>query len=471
MNNVLKTRVALVSTILMLTVLACSEEMPTGPNAPTAVIAAPASGLTVLEGASVRLAGSATDPQDGPLEGAALAWSSSIDGVLGTGSTLDAELPSTGVHTITLTATDADGNTGDAAVSVLVEELEFLDGTLAEPQIGIVVQSLANAVRLFQLGDPGERHDIALGASSAVTATGISVRGETAVVPLGNAASVAVIDLRTRQIESFFLFASGNATGSAFVDDWTVLVANQHTGEVGRFTLGQAGGMVGELVAVTQFPTAIVPFSDSLAFVISANLDENYAAAGDGVVTALDPRTMTVAGTVETGGTNAQLGAIGPDGMLYVVNTGDYVNPSTVAVIDPRTLERVDVVGGFPAGSGHVHISRDGILFASAFFAGTAAWNTGTRQFVRDASDPICAPLAGGGCRGAFAAHTAADGSLYQTFFGSASQGLPPRIFRYEPGTFALADSIDAAGGPVAVEIRSFRRGAAPGAPGGPLSR
>ena len=240
MNNVLKTRFALAS-ILMLTALACSEEMPTGPNAPTAVITAPASGLTVVEGVPVPLAGSATDPQDGPLGGAALAWSSSIDGALGTGSALEVTLPSAGVHTITLTATDADGNTGDASVSVLVEELEFLDGTVGEPQIGIVVQSLANAVRLFRLGDPGEWHDIALGASSAVTATGISIRGETAVVPLGNAASVAVIDLRTRQIESFFLFASGNATGSGFADDRTVLVANQHTDEVGRFTVGQAG--------------------------------------------------------------------------------------------------------------------------------------------------------------------------------------------------------------------------------------
>ena len=133
MNNVLKTRVALVSTILMLTLTACSEEMPTGPNAPTAVITAPASGLAVQEGAPVPLAGSAIDPQDGPLGGAALAWSSSIDGALGTGSALEVTLPSTGVHTITLTATDADGNTGDAAVSVLVEKLEFLDGTVGEP--------------------------------------------------------------------------------------------------------------------------------------------------------------------------------------------------------------------------------------------------------------------------------------------------------------------------------------------------
>ena len=283
------------------------------------------------------------------------------------------------------------------------------------------------------------------------------MRGESAAVPLGNAASVAVIDLRTQRIDGFFLFESGNATGSAFVGDRMVLAANQETDQVGRFMLDQAGGAIGDLVSVAPFPTAVVPYADSLAFVVSANLDDNYAPAGDGVVTAIDPRTMAVVGTIGTGGANPQFGAMGPDGLLYVMNTGDYVGPSTLAVIDPGTLALVDVAGGFPAGSGHVHVSAGGTLFASAFFTGTVAWNTATRAFVRDGGDPICAPLEDGGCRGAFAAHTAADGALYQTFFGSPSAGLPAQVFRYAPRSFALTDSIDSGPGPVALEIRSFR--------------
>ncbi len=461
-DRTLMTNTALPSAILLalLAITACGDEAPTapaGPSAPTVVITSPASGLAIHEGTPVGLVGTATDPQDGTLGDAALAWSSSIDGALGTGSSLEVASPSVGVHTITLTATDSDGNTGNTSVSLLVEELAFIDGTVSDPQIGIVVNSSGNAVRLFQLGDPGENRDIALGASSAVTPTGIAIRGETGVVPLGNAASVAVIDMRSQQIDGFFLFESGNATGSAFVGASTVLAANQQTDQVGRFMLGQAGNSIGDLVPVTEFPTGIVPFSDSLAFVISANLDDNYAPKGDGVVTALDPRTMTVTAEIETGGTNPQFGAVGPDGMLYVMNTGDYVTPSTLAIIDPASLARVEVVGGFPAGSGHVHVSQGGTLFASAFFTGTVAWNTATKAFLRDGSDPICAPLDGGGCRGAFGAHTAADGSLYQTFFGSTRQGLPPLIFRYAPETFALTDSIDSGSGPVGLEIWSFR--------------
>ncbi len=431
--------------------------MATGPNAPMVTIALPAPGLAIDEGATLELAGSATDPQDGALDPAALSWSSSLDGPLGSGSALMIASPSVGVHTITLSATDSDGNRGEAAVGVLVEALDFLDGQVDNPEIGIVVNSTGNALRLFQLGNPAERRDIALGASSAVTPTGIAIRGEIGAVPLGNAASVAIVDLRSRQLRSFFLFESGNATGAAFVNDTIVLVANQRTDQVGRFNPDRSGGAIVELVQVVEFPTAVVAYDETRAFVISSNLDDNYQPIGEGVVTAIDPGAMKVAGRVETGGTNPQFGRIGPDGMLYVINTGDYAAPSTLAIIDPGTLERVALIEDFPAGSGHVHISADGILFASAFFAGTVAWNTTTKTFVRDSSNPICAPLAGGACRGAFASHTAADGSLYQTFFGSARQGLAPQIFRYESGSFVLADSLNAGSGPVGLDIRSFR--------------
>ena len=84
-------------------------------------------------------------------------------------------------------------------------------------------------------------------------------------------------------------------------------------------------------------------------------------------------------------------------------------------------------------------------------------WDSDAETFLRDVSNPVCAPLAGGGCRGAFATHTSADGSLFQSFFGSASEGLDPRIFRYAPDTFALTDSFASGLGPVAIEIATFR--------------
>ena len=87
---------------------------------------------------------------------------------------------------------------------------------------------------------------------------------------------------------------------------------------------------------------------------------------------------------------------------------------------------------------------------------GTLVWDTKTRAFVRGVNNPVCAKLADGSCRGAFAATTNSAGNLYQVFFGSSTQGLPPYIFVYKAGTFALSDSISAGVGPSAVVIRTF---------------
>ena len=350
-----------------------------------------------------------------------------------------------------LLACSDDGPTGPN------DTLDFLDGTVQDPQIGIVVNSLENVIRLFQLADPQETRNIPLGASSAVTATGVSVRGDRAAVPLGNAASVALIDLRTQIIEGFYLFPSGNTTGSDFADDGTVLVANQETDEVGKFTVGQPGSAITATVPVTPNPTDVIAVSENLVLVISSNLDEFWAPRGGGVATAIDPRTMTVVGTVETGGTNPQFGDLGPDGLLYVANTGNYFDPSSVAVIDPLTMTRVELIDGFPAGSGDLHVDDAGLVYVSGFFFGTVVWDSSGKTFLRGPADPVCAPLAEGGCRGASSAFVASDGTLYQTFFGSPAQDLPPWVFTYAPGTFQLTDSIPSGLGPSGLEIHSFR--------------
>ena len=63
-------------------------------------------------GMMIPFIGEATDPEDGDLDGMALVWTSDLDGEIGTGKEFSAAL-SEGTHTVTLTATDSDGNTGD----------------------------------------------------------------------------------------------------------------------------------------------------------------------------------------------------------------------------------------------------------------------------------------------------------------------------------------------------------------------
>lgn len=75
---------------------------------------------TVVQGSNVNFTGTGTDAEDGTLTGSALAWSSSIDGALGTGTSITVSTLSLGVHTITLTVTDSASATGTDTITVTV---------------------------------------------------------------------------------------------------------------------------------------------------------------------------------------------------------------------------------------------------------------------------------------------------------------------------------------------------------------
>jgi hypothetical protein len=87
---------------------------------PTAEIIHPDNLSHVREGDLLRLQGSGTDLEDGTLSGAALQWSSSIDGNLGSGEILLTNELSSGIHTISLTARDSDGMEAQDQVTIYV---------------------------------------------------------------------------------------------------------------------------------------------------------------------------------------------------------------------------------------------------------------------------------------------------------------------------------------------------------------
>lgn len=84
--------------------------------APTISIELPLDGAELKDDGSgnVDLRGQASDSEDGDLS-AQIAWTSDIDGSLGTGSSITAPL-SFGEHTVTASVTDSFGNTATAEV-------------------------------------------------------------------------------------------------------------------------------------------------------------------------------------------------------------------------------------------------------------------------------------------------------------------------------------------------------------------
>jgi len=321
----------------------------------------------------------------------------------------------------------------------------FLDGTPSDPGILLAV-NLDKAVFMLQTGAPNAAVSIPLGASSAVTPVGLSVSGNFAVVPLGNAASVAYVNLSTETVDRYFTFPSGNATGSAFVNASTVVVCNQTTDQCGKFDPAQAGNAITSLVTVTQFPTNVVA-TGGRVFAVSSNLDDNYLVAGPGVVTELNPATLAIVRTWDVG-TNPQYAAAYA-GKLYVINSGDFgSNNGTLSIIDLGANTVAAPVAGFGDFPGPINIDTQGRAFVSSFNYGTVVWSTTTSAFLRDASNPLCAPVTGGACRGAADATVAPNGRVYQAFFGSAANSEPAQYFVYDGSTFALSDSVTVPIGP-----------------------
>ncbi len=88
-------------------------------TSPVVTITSPASGSTFSNGSSINFSGTAIDAQNGDLS-SILAWTSNIDGNLGTGGGFSRVL-SPGTHTITASVTDPGGLTGTATITLTVQ--------------------------------------------------------------------------------------------------------------------------------------------------------------------------------------------------------------------------------------------------------------------------------------------------------------------------------------------------------------
>lgn len=97
-----------------------TTDAPVGEN-PVPEIFHPSDGEVRTVATPIPWIGVATDAEDGDLGGASMVWSSDLDGEFGTGTMFDAPLATVGVHVISLTATDSDGQQGVVTIQLTLE--------------------------------------------------------------------------------------------------------------------------------------------------------------------------------------------------------------------------------------------------------------------------------------------------------------------------------------------------------------
>ena len=161
----------------------------TANTAPSATITGPADGSSYLQGASVTLTGSASDAEDGDLS-TALAWSSSLDGALGTGASVTTSSLSVGSHTITASVTDSDSNTTTQSITVQVTANTAPSATITGPADGSSYLQGASVTLTGSASDAEDGDlstalawssslDGALGTGASVTTSSLSVGSHT----------------------------------------------------------------------------------------------------------------------------------------------------------------------------------------------------------------------------------------------------------------------------------------------------
>lgn len=91
-----------------------------GNTAPTVAISSPANNSTFTQGESVTFAGSAFDNEDGDLS-ASIAWTSSLDGGIGSGAGFSTSTLSVGTHVVTASVTDSGGLPDSDTVTVIID--------------------------------------------------------------------------------------------------------------------------------------------------------------------------------------------------------------------------------------------------------------------------------------------------------------------------------------------------------------
>ena len=265
----------------------------------------------------------------------------------------------------------------------------FGDGTeplpLETAEVGVVLGSVDLSLTIFEVENPTQTRLVGLAPTgSPIT---LAVRGELAAVPLGFVPAVAVVDLKEGVVlRTVGLPEGSGATGAAFLNDSIVLVANLDLNSVTPVNV--LAGTRGSDITVGRYPQAVV-VEGGRAFVLNAEL-EAFVPDGPATVSVIDVESLTVTSTIQLSGENAAAGSVGPDGRLYIVNSGSFgVGNGSLSVVNLTSLSEVGNHTGFGDFPGSLALGLSARAFVGAFSYGVAVWDTSLDAFIRGPAEAL----------------------------------------------------------------------------------
>jgi hypothetical protein len=282
---------------------------------------------------------------------------------------------------------------GTALLLALGLGLGCADATAPLPppvELLLVVHRTAATLSLIPVDASGPGTSIPLGGT-APSPTTIAAFNGFAIVPLGNFAAVAVVDLKAGAVvRTIGLPANSGATGAAMVDDSVAYVGNPNLNSVTRinYLTGDTAS-----VLVGQTPQGIV-FTRGKVFVLNGNL-AGGAPIGAGWISVIDPVTNRLATGVDSiplsPPGNPLQGVVAQDGVLYLMNQGpeDGSADGRLSLVDPVGREELGTFRGFGHFPGGVATNGIDRLYVSSLSQGLMVFDLLNRQVLRGAGNGV----------------------------------------------------------------------------------
>lgn len=252
-------------------------------------------------------------------------------------------------------------------------------------ETAIVLNSIDLSLTAFPVDSPADRRSIGLAQTGSPVS--MATRNGIAVVPMGFLATTVVVDLVRDSLWSVPLPSGSGATGAAFLNDSIVYVANPNLNTVNPVDIRAASA--GSPIPVGVFPQAVAVVGGRV-FVANAELDENFQPARPGRISVIDPAGNSVVATIELTGLNPSAMIAGPDGLLYVINSGAFGSGNgSLSVVDPGTFQEIEHHTGFGEFPGDIVVDRSRRVYVSAFSFGVAVWDAAGDSFIAPPADPL----------------------------------------------------------------------------------